>query len=305
MNVNRKVFSALALGLAGVLGLSGNASACTFDKWGVGGGNPALPGTVVTGGADKLVAGSPKPESVTRYQNKCGALSKQLGNFVQDSNPGNEQTYHVVFYVYTGLSAGGATVFRALNGGGTAAIQVDYDSNNSKFVIKALGSTDVTGVQKNKWYMVRLDWAKNATMGIQVQGAGSSTKLSTNNLSVTTGATDTIETAQLGWINGGAGFVASGTGAPGIVTDAFNSQRQNQAPRLKRGDADNTNKCDSADITRMAQEIIGSLLNQPNFSPGQPDCDEDGQVNSNDITCIAGVIIGDLLSNNPKTICGD
>ena len=108
--------------------------------------------------------------------------------------------------------------------------------------------------------------------------------------------TDQIDNAKLGWISG------TGTASPGIITDAFISQRATAPGRLKRADADNSGACNANDISRIGAEVIGALLNQPNLSPGQPDCDEDGTVNANDISCTGQVVIGDLLNNK---VCGD
>ncbi|SRR5258706_10442822 len=272
--MTRKTLSLLALICASAFALPGTASACATSAW-----------TTVVGA---VTAGS--PPAVSRYSGKCAALSTATGNYVQDDSPGTEKNYFAQFYVFTGLSAGGATVFRARNANAlpSTAIQVDYnrgDGTNGNFTFTSNGTTAVNGVKASKWYMIRMSWTANApnTMAIVVQGANSSIPL-TNNTSVTTNG-DSVESAELGWLNG-TGSVATGTANPGIATDAFVSQRATAPTRLTRGDATGSNGVGFADASAIVNEFLNGVL-----ANGQPDCNEDGAVGFADASCAVNIFL--------------
>ena len=277
----------LALVGIGALALAGQAAACTFDNWKLDPNGAAGNGKVQTA-AGQLVTAQPydAPDAVSRYSGKCAALSKSIGNYVQDGSPGQEKKYFVQFYVYTGLSSGGATVYRANNSTPAKAIQVDYnrgDGTNGNFTISASTSTVVNSIAANKWYMISLAWSASPnpnTMTVTVQGGGGANPIA-NAVAVTT-AGDNIETAQLGWVSG-AGTVASGVGAPGIVTDAFVSQRSTPPVRLCRGDANSDTFLGGQDIILIRNEFLNG---NAAISTGTPDANEDGFVAGQDIVVV-------------------
>jgi hypothetical protein len=148
--------------------MASNASACSFNAWGQG--SPAGGGTVASGGVGTiLIAGS--PPAVSRYSGVCGSQSTVAGNYVQDGLPGAEQNYRVRFYVLTGLSAGSATVFKALSNVPATAIQVDYDATAGNFNFTTLGgSTWVGSIVSNKWYAIELQLGQRRDDGHQRPG---------------------------------------------------------------------------------------------------------------------------------------
>ena len=283
--VTRKSFSLLALACAGAFGMSGTAVACQTNAW------DSTVGTVS--------ASSPNLNpSVPRYSGACAAQAAGPGNYVQDDSPGAEPKYFVQFYLFTGVtSANDVRVFQA-DGAAPGVITVDYNQAGSqlKFGAPPGPGATINSIAANRWYMVQMSWDKqtNQNMAISVKGAGSNVAAVT---ATATGVnTGQIDTAKLGWISG------DGTPNPGIVTDAFVSQRATAPGRLKRADADNSGSCNANDISRIGAEIIGGLLNQPNLSPGQPDCNEQGVVDANDISCTGQLVIFDLLNSK---VCGD
>jgi hypothetical protein len=244
----------------------------------------------VAGTVGAPVAGSPVgAPTVARYSGKCAALSAAVGSYVQDGSPGAEKVYNVQFYVFTGLSAGTATVFQAQDGASATVVKVDYDSGAGTFTFTSLGNAAVSGVLKNKWYMINMGWTANApnTMSFTVQGAGASAPL-VGPTSVTTSGTASIETAQLGWI---ANPGTPGVAAPGIITDAFVSQRATAPARLCRGDANNDNILSIQDRILITAEILAGNANLNFLAPGQPDANEDGLVSIQDRIIVTARIL--------------
>jgi hypothetical protein len=273
--------------------MAGEASACAFTAWGNG-------ETAVTGAP---VAGSPRDGAPTaRYSGKCASKSPASGAFVSDGSPGTEPKYEVLFYVYTGLASGQAQVFRAEDPSNVEKIGVTYDADAGKFSFKSNGGTaaDISGIVKNKWYGVSLDWNAGQPMAVKVRGGNSFTVLTANAAGSVAG--DRIDGASLGWISGAG--TTDGT-HPGIITDAFVSQRATLPAFLKRADSNNDSVCNASDITALARDIVGTLVggDPPTLplAPGQPDCNEDGVDNASDITCSAVIIIADLLNGS---VCG-
>ena len=292
--MTRKSISMLAALCASAFAISGTASACSFDAWG-GGTNPVPPNDgITTTGAGKLIAGDPKPGDgdgiVPRYSGKCGALSKEAGNFVTDGSPGIEKKYFALFYVFTGLASGTATVFQALDTGAAEKIKVVYDAtaNTFGFSVNGGGATNVGGtIVKNRWYAIGLDWQAGSSMAVRVKGSATA-EVSGNVAGSLVG--DQIDTANLGWI---AGNGTTDVTHFGIGTDAFVSQRATAPPRLCRGDANGSGQRDSGDATQARIEFLSGGNTLQTF---QPDCNEDGAVNSADATCVRLIFLSGLGS---------
>ena len=115
----------LALVAAAGFGLVGAPSvfACSIAAWN--GGATGAP-----------VAGRPTDASPTsRYSGQCGLRSNATAAFVTDTTPAAEVTFRARFYVYTGLTAGSALVYQALNAASPAVQQigVTYDATAGNF----------------------------------------------------------------------------------------------------------------------------------------------------------------------------
>lgn len=255
----------------------GSASACSFTQWGQGA--PAGGPTVGTVGTT-LIAGS--PPTVARYAGLCAAQSTAAGNYVQDGSPSAETNYRVRFYVFTGLSAGTATVFQALRTSDSLpAIAVDYDATAGNFVFKTANganSVNVGSIAQSKWYAIELNWANGGNMAINVQGNAAST---TTAATVAAGSGN-IDVAQLGWI-AGAGTPIAGKA---IITDAFESRRATAIGVLCRGDGNGDTNRNSGDLIAIRNDFLGLGL-----ATGQPDCNQDGAVNSGDLICVRNIFL--------------
>jgi hypothetical protein len=285
----------LAALCASAFAISGTASACSFDAWG-GGTNPTPPNNgITTTGAGKLVAGNPTPADadgvVPRYSGKCGALSKEAGNFVTDGSPGIEKKYFALFYVFTSLATGSATVFKAVDTGSAEKIRVDYNADAGNFGFSINGAAPVTlgtpAIVRNRWYAIGLDWQAGSSMAVRVKGTAQAQQATTVPGSL---AGDQIDTASLGWISGVG--TTDGTRI-GIATDAFVSQRATAPPRLCRGDSNGDGNRNAGDATQARLEFLSGGATLQNF---QPDCNEDGAVNAGDATCARILFLAGLGS---------
>jgi hypothetical protein len=257
----------LALVAAAAFGLAGTNAvlACSTAAWNGGEtGNPQ--------------EGRPA-DGVSRYSGQCGLKSAATAQFVTDNTPVAETTFRARFYVYTGLSAGTAQVFRANNTGGTQQIGVTYDFTANLLRFATTGGTGTLAVNPNAWYSVELDWSRARTnMIVTVRGAGATTDLTTTVTGV--GAGDAVDVAQLGWVSG------TGTATTrGIVTDAYESRRSTAIGRLCRGDANLDNTRNSGDQIAVRNEVFGTAL-----AAGQPDANEDGVVNSGDQITVRNLV---------------
>jgi len=272
----------LALLCAGAFAVSGTASACSFSAWG-GGSNPTPPNGGQTTSGGNLIAGDPKPADadgvVPRYSGKCGALSKAAVNFVTDGSPGIEKKYFALFYVFTSLASGTATVFTAQDSTPSEKIKVVYDATANTFAFSVNGGapTNIGGtIVKNRWYAIGLDWQAGASMAVRVKGTAQPEV--SGNVAGSVG-TDQIDTANLGWI---AGTGVTDATHIGIGTDAFVSQRATAPARLCRGDANGDGNRNAGDATAARIEFLSGGSTLQTF---QPDCNEDGAVNAGDATC--------------------
>jgi hypothetical protein len=272
-----------------------SATACSFSAWGQGlaagqgtvatavattsgttaTGNPTT-ATLVGGEPDDASFGAvPNGVAVARYSGRCGSLSKANGNYVQDGLPAGEKTYRVRFYVYTGITAGTATVFEALDGASARKIGVTYDAVGQQLQFQAnTGAvTNVANVAQNRWYSVEFNWNANTpSMTATVFGEGSATALATDVAVAGVAAADVIESARIGWI--------SGTGTGTINVDAFESRRSTAIGVLCRADSNNDRVINIFDVGTVTNERVNGVL-----STGQPDCNEDGAINVFDVGC--------------------
>jgi hypothetical protein len=272
-----------------------SASACSFSAWGqglsAGAGTVSTAGVATTSGSTatgnpttaSLVGGEPDDASivngvaVARYSGRCASLAKASGNYTQDGLPAGEKTYRARFYVYTGLTAGSALVFQALDGNATGnqKIGVTYNRDQNRFDIQANAgaATQVTGVDPNRWYSVEFNWNANTpSMTATVFGEGSATALATDVAVAGVAAADVIESARIGWI--------SGTGTGTINVDAFESRRSTAIGVLCRADSNNDRVINIFDVGTVTNERVNGVL-----STGQPDCNEDGAINVFDVGC--------------------
>jgi hypothetical protein len=257
----------LALVAAAAFGLAGTNAvlACSTAAWNGGEtGNPQ--------------EGRPA-DGVARYSGQCGLKSAATAQFVTDNTPTAETTFRARFYVYTGLSAGIAQVFRANNAGGTQQIGVTYDFAANLLRFATSTGNGSVAVSPNAWYSVELNWSRAAgNMVATVRGAGATTDLTATVTGV--GATDAIDTAQLGWVSG------TGTATTrGIITDAYESRRSTAIGRLCRGDANLDGTRNSGDQIAVRNEVFGTAL-----AGGQPDANEDGVVNSGDQITVRNLV---------------
>jgi hypothetical protein len=224
-------------------------------------------------------------DGVARYSGQCGLRSAATAQFVTDNTPTAETTFRARFYVYTGLSAGSAQVFRANNAGGTQQIGVTY-THPGTLTFNTTGGSGTVAVVPDRWYSVELDWARaapRANMLVTVRGAAATTNSTATITGV--GAADVIDTAQLGWVSG------TGTAsARGIVTDAYESRRSTAIGQLCRGDANNDRILNVGDRGAVTTEVLSGTT----LGAGQPDCNEDGVINVGDRGCITTrVLAGD------------
>jgi hypothetical protein len=259
----------LALVAAAAFGLAGTNAvlACSTAAWNGGEtGNPQ--------------EGRPA-DGVARYSGQCGLKSAATAQFVTDNTPTAETTFRARFYVYTGLSAGTAQVFRANNAGGTQQIGVTYDFAANLLRFATSTGNGSVAVSPNAWYSVELNWSRAAgNMVATVRGAGATTDLTATVTGV--GATDAIDTAQLGWVSG------TGTATTrGIITDAYESRRSTAIGRLCRGDANLDGTRNSGDGIAIRNEFLNGTL-----GAGQPDANEDGSVNSGDGIIVRNLFLG-------------
>lgn len=262
----------LALATAALLGLVGAPAtfACSIAAWnGTAGGTP--------------VAGRPTDATpVSRYSGQCGLRAAASGTFVADNTPQTEGAFRARFYVYTGLTAGSAVVYRALNATNVEQISVTYNHGTpGTFSFAIPGATAQTvPANANAWYSIELNWATAGTMSATVRGAGGTTDATANVTGGTGGGT--IDTAQLGWISG------TGTAGPrAIIADAYESRRSTAIGRLCRGDANNDGTRNSGDGIVIRNEFLSATL-----AAGQPDANEDGAVNSGDGIIVRNLFLG-------------
>lgn len=273
----------LALVAAAACGLVGAPAtfACSIAAW-----NGGATGTPV--------AGRPTDAApVARYSGQCGLRSPSTAAFVTDNTPNAEATFRARFYVYTGLTAGSALVYQALNGAASPVqmIGVTYDRAGNQFTFNTTGSSgNVGSIVQDRWYSIELNWNRAAgNMAVSVSGAGTDA-IQTATVTGVAG-TDQIDTARLGWVSG-----AGTASARSITVDAYESRRTSEIGRLCRGNA-NTNAVGGNqvrnifDVTTIIAEINGTL------GAGQPDCTMNGAVDIFDVTCVVGII------NSPTPTC--
>ncbi len=264
----------LALVAAAGLGLVGAPSvfACSIAAWN--GGPTGTP-----------VAGRPTDAAPTaRYSGQCGLRSGAAANYVTDNTPAAETTFRARFYVFTGLTAGSALVYQALNADATPLQQigVTYNATAGAFEFATnTGAASILSITANRWYSVELNWSRAAgNMVATVRGAAATTDSTATVTGV--GAAAQIDTARLGWVSGG------GTAAARPVTvDGYESRRATAIGRLCRGDANNDNNRNSGDGIVVRNEFLNGTL-----AAGQPDANEDGNVNSGDGIIIRNLFLG-------------
>jgi hypothetical protein len=163
---------------------------------------------------------------------------------------------------------------------------VQYNRTNQQFeAVNQAGTGTAIGAASsalaNKWFHVHQTWDRTAgSLGVSVQGAGSSTPNATASLSgfTSSGAAAGPDFAQLGWV--------SGTAAGRIDVDAFESRRSTAIPGLCRGDANNTGGA----LNIFDNVVVINEINAVSLAPGQPDCNEDGAVNIFDRVCVVNLI---------------
>lgn len=266
----------LALVAAAGLGLVGAPSvfACSIAAWN--GGPTGTP-----------VAGRPNDAAPTaRYSGQCGLRSGAAANYVTDNTPAAETTFRARFYVYTGLTAGSALVFQALNADASPAQQigVTYNATAGAFEFATnTGSGTVGSILQSRWYSVDMAWSRAAAnMVVTVRGAGATTDGTATITGVA--ATAQIDTARLGWISGG-GTPAART----LTVDGYESRRATAIGRLCRGDANNDNNRNSGDQIVIRNEFLGGAAGP--LAAGQPDANEDGNINSGDQIIVRNIFL--------------
>lgn len=266
--------SQLFLAVAALAGMNVAMAACNTTQWGQG--SP-------TGGAvvGAPLAGDPVA-GVKRYSGLCGLRSTAAGQYVQDGLPSAEPSFIARFYVYTGVTGGTATVFRAISDqAGTPDNVISVEFNGTAFDFKnRLGASGGTlAAAPNKWYAVELKWARTTgNLDVKVQGSAASTGLTGafTGYSVETPASHGIDMIQLGFIDGTA------TGQ--ISVDAYESRRSTDIGRLCRADANGNGTVNAADRSIITAELGGTLAS------GQADCNEDGNVNAADRSCVTNLL---------------
>lgn len=270
-----------ALGLLAIgVSVGGQAGACSLAAWNAG-----------------LQTGAPTTDSpqngVKRISGSCG-MTAPVGsaNFVTESvnhaAEGGTAPLRVRFFVYTGITAGTPTVFRALTGEGTGSsvVEVDYDAVDQNFDFRvngaAAGSTTAGSAPRNKWISVRFAYQQGAAFSASTGFNGTATALTTS--ATGTGGV-TVESVQLG-------VIASNGATGNLYFDEYESSRAASAgtgyngpfTARCRGDANNTNAYELADIFGVVDEFL--FLQGDNtkaLATGQPDYDENGAVELADI----------------------
>ena len=240
----------------------GGALACTTSAWS-------------NGAATTAVAGNPDA-GVARYSGECGLEPAGATPFVVDNSPASETDYRVRFYVYTGTASGSPVIFRATdadNAGGTALVEVTYDTANNQLDFVSGSASGSATVADNRWYSVELYY--DAGTGITATVQGSAAASPTN---VTFGgavASGNVNSAALG-------AIAGGTATDTMKFDEFESTRSTTTPigRLCRGDATADSAINVFDTVAITRERVNGIL-----ATGQPDCNEDGSINVFDTAC--------------------
>jgi len=262
----------LALVAAAGFGLVGAPSvfACSIAAWN--GGATGAP-----------VAGRPTDASPTaRYSGQCGLRSNATAAFVTDTTPAAEVTFRARFYVYTGLTAGSALVYQALDAAATPAQQigVTYDATAGTFAFATnTGNGTIGSIVQNRWYSVELNWSRAlANMVATVRGNAAVVDSTATITGVSPAAQ--IDTARLGWISGG------GTAAARPITvDGYESRRATAIGRLCRGDANNDGIRNSGDQIVVRNEAFGTSL-----ASGQPDATEDAIIGAGDQIAVRNLV---------------
>jgi hypothetical protein len=242
---------------------------CTF------GGLTAV-GTPIAGEPDDLVP-------VPRYRGRCAIQADEIGDYLIDSSPEDEDRYNARFYYYTGDRTGGNTDIFQARSATAQIIRVLHDGINLRFIASGSSSIRAVPVVANKWYAVSLNWsagAGNGELRISVVGAGSSLANTPAPISNLFNSTDRIESAWFGLISG------AGTGKASF--DELEARRQTTPVLRCRGDANNDNYVSSADRIKITNEIAAG--GNP-ISAGQPDANEDGTVNSADIDEVTNLLL--------------
>jgi hypothetical protein len=185
-------------GLIGGLMVATTALACSLSGWSSSSGTP--------------IANQPNDSPpVARYSGFCAMQADEIGDFVTDNSPQDEDIYFVRFYVYTGTHTGGnVDIFQARNDVGANMIRVQYSGTQLTFMMGGTGTSRTATVVPNRWYSIELDWEAAAPGGlsISVQGAGSATPISVTPISGINNESDRITEARMGKIAGaGAGFM--------------------------------------------------------------------------------------------------
>ena len=273
----------LALGLT-----AGNAAqACSLTAW-----NAALQGGAPTTGS---------PPTFKKISGSCGmAAGVTSANFVTESAnhsaEGNTSPLRVRFFVFTGITAGTPTVFRALKGEGTgnSVVEIDYDAVDQNFDFRvngvAAGSTTAGSAPRNRWISVRFAYQIGQTFAASTGSQGTSTALTTTAVGA---AGETVDSVQLG--------VVAPNGASGnLFFDEYEASRAASAgsgfdgPFTKRcrGDANGNGQYDLTDIFNVIDEFLflqGDT--SKSMATGQPDYDENGATELTDIFGTIGAFL--------------
>lgn len=283
MKRNRGKHIGASLGLLAAALMAGPAAqACSLAAW-----DASPTGNPQTGGPLDTPA-------IKRYSGACGlAPAVDAASFVAESTQhaaeGGAAPLRVRFFVYTGLTAGTPTIFKATTadaGAGSSVVEVVYDAvdQNFDFVVNgaAAGSTTAGTAPRDRWVRVNFTYQASSAFA-------ASTRLGDTTTALTTSAVanaNTIESVQLGVIapGGAAGSLYfdeyESSRAPGTTADPFTMRC--------RGDTDNTGDYELGDIFGVIDEFLRTQGDSSrSLAAGQPDIDENGVV---DLTDIFGVV---------------
>lgn len=246
---------------AGALLASQAAFACQTTNWSA------------TSGA--VVAGSPTPDSVARYQGLCGLRATGAG-YVQDNSPGGIDRIVARFYVLNDNTAT-ATIYSGFGdtAGGSNRFNVTLNSAGQVTLTDTATGQSVNQTGSTNWLSVEIDWGQGAGSGfasLSVNGQAAAEVTGLNN----SGAA--LQSVRLGNINGAAGTLGF---------DSYESRRSTAVGRLVVADANNDGNINAQDIVAVRNEILGNAL-----AAGTPDCNENGSINATDVVCTRGIILG-------------
>jgi len=257
---------AMACGLlAGGLGASMGAWACSTAAWNGG-----------TSGA--AVAGS--PTSIPRYSELC-ALEVTGTGHVQSNYAVDEARYRARFYVLDGVSGtGSADIFTVYSDDAASSplFKVSFDGSQFTFDATDAGGNSASAAAKSGWNVVELDWTADGNLTFWVN-ADATTDAATGSASAGTGV---VGAARLGAPAGLGGLTGK------VVFDAFESHRETPIGLLIKGDANGNSSINIFDMISIQNEILDPV---GKLAVGQPDCNENGSINIFDMICVQNIIL--------------